>query len=70
MLGYLFRGLPNNTLERIAEALACALEEHPRFRDRCHRLSHHHRSVPAGKAYPADFTCHHIISLIVQVRHT
>ncbi len=65
MLGYLLSGSPETTLARIAEALACVLEPHPRFPDRDHRLSHHMRAIQAGKPYPADFTCHHIIALLV-----
>lgn len=61
MLGFLLSGNPIETLARIATKLGCTLEVVKEFPLRPHRVSSHHRSVPAGKTYPADFECHHLI---------
>jgi len=65
MLGYLLQGSPAVTLAQIAKALACSLESHPRFLERDHRLSRHKRTIPPGKPYQSEFTCHHIIALMI-----
>lgn len=64
MLGYLLGGRPARSLERIAEKLAIAMERHTSFPDRDHGVTHHTREVPAGKEYPQEFMCHHLIFLI------
>ena len=61
MLGYLFSGNPNKAFSNIEAKLPCALSHHPQFLNRDHKKSHHRRSVPSGKHYPADFCCHHLI---------
>jgi hypothetical protein len=61
MLGYLLSGTPVEAFTNIAAKMPCTLEEHPQFRTRAHRTSRHRRTVPAGKEYPADFFCHHLI---------
>ena len=64
MLGYLLNGLPARTLEKIADRLGCGMERHASFPERDHGLTRHIRSVPPGKDYPPEFTCHHLIILI------
>jgi hypothetical protein len=61
MLGYLLTGTASETLTQIAVKLQRPLETVRDFPGRPHRLSTHKRSVPAGKPYPADFSCHHLI---------
>ncbi|MGA2864087.1 MAG: hypothetical protein ABSF95_06320 [Verrucomicrobiota bacterium] len=61
MLGYLLTGSPGEAFTNIAAKVPCTLEEHPKFPSRAHRTSRHRRTVPAGKRYPADFCCHHLI---------
>jgi hypothetical protein len=61
MLGFLCNGRTATTFGRISQALPATLStfnECPRVD---HRVSNHIRAVPAGKAYPADFACHHMI---------
>ena len=41
--------------------MPCTLSHHPDFLDREHRTSDHKRTVPAGRNYPCDFRCHHLI---------
>jgi hypothetical protein len=65
MLGYLLQGSPARALARIAETLPCTMEPHPHFPDRDHRLSRHPRTISPGKPYPGDFTCHHMIALLL-----
>ena len=61
MLGYLLAGSPDAALSAIRGGLRCPLLCHPGFPDRPHRFSDHIRTVPDGKAYPAQFRCHHLI---------
>jgi hypothetical protein len=61
MLGYLFGGRAESFLKGIAERLKCALESHPDFIGRAHRVSKHIRNVPPGKLYPRHFSCHHLV---------
>lgn len=61
MLGYLLSGSAADTLVRIAKKLGCSLDAVSEFPLRPHRVSNHYRSVPTGKAYPADFGCHHLV---------
>jgi hypothetical protein len=64
MLGYLLRGTPTLVFDGIAKGAPCALEAHPQFPDRPHRISRHSRHVPEGKRYPKEFTCHHLVMLL------
>lgn len=62
MLGYLLSGDTSEALDGIGKKLGCAL--HPvggPSSTRAHRISHHVRTPPAGKSYPQDFTCHHLM---------
>lgn len=61
MLGYLVKGNEDTALSEIAEKLNATLAPHMSFPQRPHRTSDHTRTVPAGKPYPADFRCHHLI---------
>jgi len=61
MLGYLLSGEAETAFRNIALHLECHVQEHPAFKGRPHRLSRHIRTIPTGKAYPSNFTCHHLI---------
>ncbi len=61
MLAYLLSGTAADTFDNIANRLRCALEETSEFSDRPHRTSNHRRTVPPGKSYPIEFTCHHMV---------
>ena len=61
MLGYLLTGNPNDVFEAIAQKLDCTLEPVSEYPDNPNRLSQHKRDVPAGKQYPLDFDCYHMI---------
>lgn len=61
MLGYLLTGRPDEVFETIAARLDSVLGPVPSHPDRPNRLSRHARVVPAGKAYPADFSCYHLM---------
>jgi hypothetical protein len=61
MLAYLLTGSATDTLNGIATKLGCNLEAVKEFPSRPHRVSSHLRNVPAGKTYPADFRCHHLV---------
>jgi len=61
MLGYLLSEEAEDALLNIGTSLGCTLKEVPAFPARPHRLSEHHRMVPAGKNYPADFRCYHLV---------
>ena len=61
MLGYLLTGKPGDVFASIARNLGCTLKpvsEHPA---KPNRLSQHKRNVPAGKPYPVEFDCYHMI---------
>ena len=64
MLGYLFTGNPGHVFTNIAEKLKCTLYDHSSFPKRQHKTSKHMRTVPADKAYPQEFRCHHLIMMI------
>ena len=61
MLGYLLSGTAIDALNLLAAKLGCILETVSNFPTRPHRVSHHIRNVPSGKAYPKAFGCHHLI---------
>lgn len=61
MLGYLLTGGPDEAFETIAARLSCVLGPVPDSPDKPNRLSRHARTVPAGKLYPAEFSCYHLI---------
>lgn len=61
MLGYLLAGDPARAFENIVIKAPCTLEDHPDFASHAHKISDHNRSVPAGKPYPINFRCHHLI---------
>jgi hypothetical protein len=61
MLGYLLAGTAAEALKAIEAKLGCALYMVPTFAARPHRVSNHQRTVPAGKNYPVDFHCYHLI---------
>ena len=61
MLGYLFSTQTSKVCSNIEAKLSCSLEHHPHFLNRIHKISKHHRKVPSGKPYPANFLCHHLI---------
>lgn len=61
MLGYLLSGVASEFYSRLSKKLGCPLTHHPDFLHRNHKTSDHQRSVPQGKPYPMDFTCHHLI---------
>jgi hypothetical protein len=61
MLGYLLSGSALDAFAAIEAKLGCTLESVPAFVNRPHRASTHKRTVPAGKSYPVDFQCHHLV---------
>ena len=61
MLGYLLTGDPHDTFATIAGQLGCTLEPVSEYPAKPNRLSKHTRTVPAGKLYPAEFDCYHMI---------
>jgi len=61
MLGYLVSGHEDTALASIEASLDTPLAAHASFPGRPHRTSDHVREVPAGKPYPAQFRCHHLI---------
>lgn len=62
MLGYLLSGTTSDALDGIGLKLGSTLYEVKGASSmRPHRMSHHVRAVPAGKPYPKDFTCHHLM---------
>ena len=61
MLGYLLDGKPDDFFTAIAGNLACTLEPVSEYPDKPNRLSQHKRNVPAGKQYPINFDCYHIV---------
>ena len=61
MLGYLLSGTADDVFKAIGKKLNCVLHhvgEHP---VRPNKVSHHLRKVPAGKAYPGEFDCYHLV---------
>jgi hypothetical protein len=61
MLGYLLKGNADDAFATIAKKLACALKPVPELPEKKNRVSTHSRKVPAGKNYPASFSCYHLI---------
>ncbi len=61
MLGYLLSGETRVAFNKISALLGVELRAHPEFLDREHRISDHNRNVPAGRNYPRDFRCHHLL---------
>ena len=61
MLGYLLSGAEGDALVAIEARLGRTLAAVPAFLDRPHRVSEHSRLVPAGKDYPVDFRCYHLM---------
>lgn len=72
MLGYLLSGSASDAFDDIGKKLGCTLlAVSGSSSARPHRTSHHVRVVPAGKSYPKDFTCHHLILRFPELkRHT
>ncbi len=61
MLGYLKSGSPETVVQHIAKRVGVHLADYNAFPAQCHKTSDHHRPVPAGKDYPAEFRLHHLI---------
>jgi hypothetical protein len=61
MLGYLLSGKPDDVFTSISEKLGCTLRSVAEHAARPNRVSQHKRTVPAGKPYPTEFDCYHII---------
>lgn len=61
MIGYLISGDADCFFDNVASALQVELLPRNPATARPHRISIHHRQVPAGKRYPPLFTCHHLI---------
>ncbi|WP_185156869.1 hypothetical protein [Methylobacterium symbioticum] len=60
MLAYVERGSPEVFQGNVETALGAPLHRYEPFACRHHRISDHGRQVPAGRAFPADFQCHHL----------
>jgi hypothetical protein len=52
---------PDDAFVTIAEKLSCTLTSVPEHSTKPNRLSQHRRAVPAGKSYPLEFDCYHLI---------
>ena len=61
MLGYLLTGNASDVFDAIAQKLDCVLEPVSEYPRKPNRLSRHQRNVPAGKPYPLDFECYHMM---------
>lgn len=61
MIGYLLDGEADEALVQVGRALYCTMSAIPAFDGQPHRVSTHDRVVPQGKAYPAEFVCHHLV---------
>lgn len=61
MLAILCGGRADRALINLAAALGVAFSKCAGFEQRSHCVSQHVRAVPAGKSYPSDFTCNHIV---------
>jgi hypothetical protein len=68
MLGYLLTGSAADTLIKIGAKLNTTLDQVADFPEKPHRASMHKRNVPAGKPYPIDFKCHHMILEYLSLR--
>jgi hypothetical protein len=70
MVGYLLSGTTADAFKNIEQKVPCTLENHPKFGARAHRISHHSRTVPLGKCYPAEFLCHHLMFEFLGLQRT
>ena len=61
MLAYLLTGEPDDAFTAISQRLVRQLEPIREFPGRPIRVSRHTRTVPAGKDYPVNFDCFHVI---------
>jgi len=61
MIGYLLSGHAEDALDQIATRIGVTLDRLSPQDARPQRASRHVRPVPHGKAYPAAFTCFHLI---------
>ncbi len=61
MLGYLLKGSVENVFRNLEEKIPCSLTAHPDFPNRPCKMSDHVRQVEAGKPYPSNFRCYHLI---------
>lgn len=61
MLGYLLTGSTEDAFREISKKLGCVLDALPEHPTKPNRRSHHSRSVPPEKSYPAEFGCYHLI---------
>lgn len=61
MIGYLLKGSADDAFAAITQGLSCALNPIHGLLERKNRVSNHSRTVPAGKPYPAAFSCYHLI---------
>jgi hypothetical protein len=70
MLGYLLSGSIAEAFKNIEDKVPCKLEHHPMFSTRAHKISLHRRSVSAGKLYPPNFLCHHLLFEFLEIRRS
>lgn len=68
MLGYLLVGDAPTALKNIQVGLGVPLQFLSPPTIRHQRYSRHKRHVPVGKAYPEDFTCHHLVLEFIGVQ--
>lgn len=61
MIGYLLSGDDEVTFKKLRVKLRAALETHPNFLLRPHRISEHQRKHRRCKNSPSNFRCHHLI---------
>lgn len=61
MLGYLLSGTTESVFRNLEAKVPCALAAHPDFPNRPCKMSDHTRHVEAGKPYPSQFRCYHLI---------
>lgn len=70
MLGYLLNGKPEEAFTAIADKLGTVLDEITDLPPATNRCSKHVRTVPAGKPYPPEFRCYHLILEFQSARRT
>ena len=61
MLAFLLSGSADDVFNAIEKRLGCILHRVPEHPRKPNRVSHHLRKVPAGKAYPKEFACYHLV---------
>lgn len=61
MIGYLLDGSPSKAFVAISAKVPCTMNSSTNFASRAHNVSDHKRTIPAGKQYPVDFRCNHLI---------